>query len=295
MTQPPPDPDATPPLPEAMLGLALLVWLVLAIRAVWRQRALTRQAFVGAPLRPGRMGLHDLAITAGLVVLGPTFLASAVGGGFRGDSMAQLMLRQMLLSQIGALPAIAYIFWRADTAVSGGIAGLGLRPREIPRSLRLAVQSFMVIYPITLCISAIVTGILRMLGHSPPLIAHEALQQLAREGLGGAAGWGLAFSAVVIAPVIEEIIFRGMLQSSLLQSGLVVSRWTAIVCSAVPFALIHGSVAPPHAWPALYALAVGLGWAYERWGSLWVPIFIHAIFNAVNIVLAMNVDRLVPS
>lgn len=286
---------------QALLGLALLLWLIFALRATWRHGLLTREAFIAAPPRPGAMGLHDLAITAGLFILGPTFLATAIdvgrpgapgAPGAPGVSDAQLILRHMLLSQAGVLPAIAYIFWRADTAVAGGIAGLGLRIRELPISLWRAVKSFVVILPLTFGISWIVIGILLLMGNEPPAIAHQVLVELAREGFGGATAWGLIISAVVIAPVLEEIIFRGAVQTSLLQSRLVVSRWTVIACAAAGFTLIHMPVVEPHSLPGLYILALGLGWTYERWGSLWVPIFIHAIFNAVNIVAALNIEAL---
>ena len=290
-TAPIPHVDApTPHWTQAVLGLALLVWLIFALRAVWRHRALTRRAFIDASPRPGVMGLHDLAITAGLFILGPSFLATTIDIGQPGDSSAQLILRSMLLSQVGALPAIAYLFWRADTAVDGGIAGLGLRTRELPISFWRAIKSFAVIFPLTLGVSWVVVGIIILLGHEPPVIAHQVLVELNREGFGGPVAWGLIVSAVVIAPLVEEIIFRGAFQTSLLQSRIVISRWTVIACAATVFTLIHLPVVEPHSLPGLYVLAVGLGWAYERWSSLWVPIFIHAIFNAVNIVIALNLE-----
>jgi len=36
-------------------------------------------------------------------------------------------------------------------------------------------------------------------------------------------------------------------------------------------------------WPSLFILALGLGYAYERSGSLLRSIFMHALFNAINI------------
>jgi membrane protease YdiL (CAAX protease family) len=40
--------------------------------------------------------------------------------------------------------------------------------------------------------------------------------------------------------------------------------------------------------PALFVLGVCMGYAYERSGSLWRPIFIHAIFNATNVLAIMS-------
>jgi membrane protease YdiL (CAAX protease family) len=36
-------------------------------------------------------------------------------------------------------------------------------------------------------------------------------------------------------------------------------------------------------WPALFVLAMGLGYAYEKSGSLFRPIIMHAIFNGIMI------------
>jgi membrane protease YdiL (CAAX protease family) len=46
------------------------------------------------------------------------------------------------------------------------------------------------------------------------------------------------------------------------------------------FAAVHSNV---EHWPALFVLGVGMGYAYEKSGSLWRPIFIHALFNGVTI------------
>lgn len=93
-----------------------------------------------------------------------------------------------------------------------------------------------------------------------------------------AAVFGLA---VVAAPVAEELIFRGCLYGALRKSG---GRVPAIVVSSVLFALIHGHLP---SLPGLIVLAVGLALVYERCGSLWAPISMHASFNALTIVAAI--------
>ena len=39
--------------------------------------------------------------------------------------------------------------------------------------------------------------------------------------------------------------------------------------------------------PPLFVLAVCFGYVYERTGKLWVPIVMHALFNAVSITIAL--------
>jgi membrane protease YdiL (CAAX protease family) len=51
-------------------------------------------------------------------------------------------------------------------------------------------------------------------------------------------------------------------------------------------AVMHASVAEPHAVVSLMVLSRGLGWAYERTGRLGAPVVMHMLFNAGNLALA---------
>jgi uncharacterized protein len=78
----------------------------------------------------------------------------------------------------------------------------------------------------------------------------------------------------VLAPVLEEMLFRGIILRSFLQQY---SRWVAILGSAVIFGLAHLNI---------YQFVVGLllgtiaGWLYERARSLWPCILLHGAYNA---------------
>jgi len=88
--------------------------------------------------------------------------------------------------------------------------------------------------------------------------------------------------AAILAPIGEEIFFRGLLQTGVKKLAFVrwgswQHRWIAIGVAATLFGLMH-TVTPQHI-PALIALGVILGYAYERSGSLVLPIFVHMLFN----------------
>jgi membrane protease YdiL (CAAX protease family) len=87
--------------------------------------------------------------------------------------------------------------------------------------------------------------------------------------------------AVFAAPVTEELIFRGCLYGILRKSS---GRIPAIVISSILFALIHGHLP---SLPGLLVLAAGLALIYERCGSLWAPITMHAAFNGITIISAI--------
>lgn len=55
-------------------------------------------------------------------------------------------------------------------------------------------------------------------------------------------------------------------------------RWAAILVTAILFTAVHAAwTAPP-----IFLLAIALGYAYERTGSLWTTIIIHALFNGLS-------------
>ena len=88
--------------------------------------------------------------------------------------------------------------------------------------------------------------------------------------------------AIFVAPLFEELIFRGILFPYFVKR-VGVAGGTALV--SLVFAAMHFHV--PSVVP-LYLLSSALCLAYWRTGSLWPSIGIHILFNTVTI-LALNV------
>jgi membrane protease YdiL (CAAX protease family) len=84
--------------------------------------------------------------------------------------------------------------------------------------------------------------------------------------------------AVVVAPIAEEIIFRGYLYGVMRRYF---GRIPAILFSSLLFAAIHGNLS---ALPGLCILAVTLCLLYERTGSLWATMTLHGAFNTSTVV-----------
>lgn len=101
----------------------------------------------------------------------------------------------------------------------------------------------------------------------------------------GIAGrWWFPLLACGIAPVGEELYFRGRLQD--LARDTIGGRWAWLV-PAAPFVLLH-PLPPGRALVAavLYlVLAVTLGWARERTGRLVAPVLLHAAYNTTYLFL----------
>jgi membrane protease YdiL (CAAX protease family) len=99
----------------------------------------------------------------------------------------------------------------------------------------------------------------------------------------------LAFGAVVLAPLVEELVFRGLLLRSLL--GVMGAPW-AILIQGVLFGLVHlnpeAGVANIGLVIILSGVGIVLGVAAHRLGRLAPTIIAHAIFNAVVLALVTS-------
>jgi membrane protease YdiL (CAAX protease family) len=85
----------------------------------------------------------------------------------------------------------------------------------------------------------------------------------------------LFLAIAVVAPVIEELLFRGYLQSALMHY---MQPWQAIGVASAVFGAIHMQ---PLAFPMLMLLGAAFGYVYYRTGSLKTNIALHMIQNSL--------------
>ncbi len=92
---------------------------------------------------------------------------------------------------------------------------------------------------------------------------------------------------VVVAPVIEEITFRGMLLSRLRRS---LGPWPSILISAAVFAGLHFALDPDSylAATGLFVVGIALAWAALRRGDLGVSILLHVGVNLLAVVVLLG-------
>ena len=93
-------------------------------------------------------------------------------------------------------------------------------------------------------------------------------------------------SIALLAPVLEELLFRGAIQNILLST--LKKPWAAIVISSLIFGVVHMN---PAQIPFAFLLGMMFGWLYYRTGSLLPGIIGHVLNNsiaAVNMVLYGN-------
>ena len=88
--------------------------------------------------------------------------------------------------------------------------------------------------------------------------------------------------AIVVAPVAEELIFRGYLHGVL--KRFFGTGWAIFVTAAL-FAFVHGE---PSLLAIFFVLAVCLSLSYEATGSILVPMTMHVAFNAISILFLLS-------
>ena len=148
----------------------------------------------------------------------------------------------------------------------GSVAGLILYP----------VIAFVVGLPLTILFSALSGEEATTPDQLPPHLT-------------GAAVVASVILAVLIAPVVEETYFRGILFRSIRDRR---GFWPGALISGVLFGLVHWVPSPWQDAVLLQTIMVftgiALAWIYERRGSLLANIAAHMAFNAVGIVLILK-------
>ena len=186
--------------------------------------------------------------------------------------------REVSLSgiQVSGLISISLLWLLAAVLTDGGqrsLADAGMSFANLFPQILLGWQAFLaVIGP---------TGLLLMLGTlwRSKETQHSYLQALQGESGRVLIPW-IALSAVVIAPLLEELLFRVTLQDWLHER---VGGPASIGLTAVLFAIIHGWF---DALPLL-PLSLALGYVYHHTRSYFACVTMHALFNGTNLALAV--------
>jgi hypothetical protein len=127
--------------------------------------------------------------------------------------------------------------------------------------------------PVALVASYAISAVHQQLVDPPP---QDIVEQFPRTIAGGAL---FVVIAVVFAPLFEEIFFRGFVFKGLRHSW---GWWPAALGSAVVFGVAHLQLT---VFVPIFALGIALAWVYERTGSLWTSIAMHAIFNGLAVLV----------
>lgn len=277
---------------EMLVAIYLVILGSALMAAIWWALRARRDPLAGAPLRRNTLQPESV-ILAALAYLGTAALLYALMGtdgleGVEGGAEESVPLtpaqlfRGVVVTNGSALLATAVCLLLAARQFEGGMRGF-LFGRARPGVVLLWTVGLTVVACAVCQAVLFVTVILfRWAAPEYELAEHSVIEILQDGSLGRTVLVLSWLGAAVIAPVAEEVFFRGFLQTFLV--GWLRSRWLAILLAALAFTLVHAQV---HALPALLLFGVLLGVAYERTGSLLVPILVHALFNLKTLIGVM--------
>ena len=174
---------------------------------------------------------------------------------------------------------IAYLVWHFVVGSLGqSSATLGLRGASPANLLPVVLVYVLFIVPLGFC-AYIWTELIEFFGYEP-------LPQEVVKMFGDAVARGdrleislLVFNAVILAPLWEELLYRGFF------FGMLKSRWgvfPALLFSSAVFSCSHFSLA---AFLPLLIVGMAIGYVYHRTGSLYFAIFFHALFNGLSMAI----------
>ena len=200
----------------------------------------------------------------------------------------QEVFRDNLVMSFGAVLTMAAMMFLAHVHFARRLKGFGLNIRTIVKDFFMAFFNLLAVWPLILAAVTVTIYFAKLFTDQDYQMQQHQQLEMITEYPQLPLRIMIVLVAVVIAPLLEEMMFRGFVQTTI-RSFINIrnSAWPAIAVSSVFFAMMH---ADPSHWPTLFILGVCLGYSYEKSGSLLRPIFIHLFFNAYSIASALLME-----
>ena len=256
-----PSPSASDTLPGILLP-ALGFLLLLAFYGWLAYRSSSHALLTTKPF-----GIPDV-ICGGILAI---WMINVIWQSFGADQA--ITLQAIIANSVFYISLIMGIFGVIGFQRKSAIEMFGMEPSRLPKAAGTGLLWLLITYPLILAAQGLVQKIFGNADDSQLIVKyfleHPDLKHRA----------AVVFMAVILAPVAEEVIFRGYFYGIIRRYG---GRIPALLTSSLLFAAIHVHL------PSLLGLgilAIILCLLYERTGSLWASITMHAAFNASTIVV----------
>jgi len=324
--------DAAPPAEITNADYFFIVGLLLVglLSANWARQILAagREPVTFRPQRPVPWAGWHTTFAAFIYLLALTFIAPLIGQvlyvvqggkGFlfkvaEGDAAGQLTAAISVYQGFTVASFLGFfsIIFELKRRAGATSQDLGIRNDQWLRDLRLGLIGFVVIVPPVYILQAILNAIWMKTKH--PILTDLKTTN-------SAALWFWATTAaVLVAPIVEEFVFRGVIQGWLqrkmaksppdyaapnslddddapeslesastedsLNSALTSAKSigaTPIVLSAALFALVHWEHGPDPI--PIFFLGLGLGYLYRQTHSIWPGVVVHMLMNGGSMLL----------
>ena len=244
-----------------LVALAIVALVCLGTAFVLLRKSWTSENFLSRAISTLAVFYVGLVLTAWA-----QHIAGAVSGT---PSVLQMVIAMVSLQ--GATIVLVTLFLREQGSSWREAFGLS---NDARRAVLIGVIAACLFLPVAWTLKSMSERGIEHFSHA------KASQQEAVETIRVASGWVhrllLAGVTLVLAPVGEETLFRGILYTSIRQIGF---RRLAFWTNSVTFALIHNNLA---AFLPLLVLAMILTILYEKTDNLLAPIAAHATFNGIE-------------
>lgn len=266
-----------------LLILSGLILLGLEIKADFRDKP-------GNPLPAWNENIWAFLLFFGLLLLLPMALgqlALAATDGWANHSVLEHWRTPIygLAAQLGMLLAVLlmfhtkcrqyFLFEQGERTFAFSPSRTTPWPKLLLAGLCLMLAALPLVGAINVGWEAALT-VIQDWGYDVSLEPQELLNLFSMERPGVTAM--MIFLAIIVAPVVEEFVFRGVIYRYLKGRS---SARIALIVSSVLFSLIHANLA---VFLPLFLLGMLLCRAYEKTQNILVPIAMHACFNTTTII-----------
>jgi membrane protease YdiL (CAAX protease family) len=173
---------------------------------------------------------------------------------------------------LSGIMIITFFWWDIRRSGEPFYPEIGLQPSKIKKSngLLLVIAALVTTHFLVWIYRSV---ILPALGHEGIIGGGSKMFSFIQTNGGALEMSGFLLLALLIGPIMEEVVFRGYLQSSLAKK---IPAWAAILITSIVFTVGHS---PILLWPMYFLFSVTWGWIYLRTGSLKMAILIHILSN----------------
>ena len=195
---------------------------------------------------------------------------------FGTDGLSLQFMQAVMISMFPSMLLLCLLSWGL---VQRGLPGKqGRLPFAWPK---LGIGGWLItIIAFLVIVSLLVMGLFVATNADPATskgVVERSLQQLSADKF----RFALALPGVILgAPVAEELLFRGFLFAALVPTRL--GKVGTVFISAALWAFAHAGPAPWVAVAGIFIIGLALGVILLRFGTLWVTIVLHALWNGVQ-------------
>lgn len=216
-----------------------------------------------------------LVISIGLVI--DLIVVAVLSSVFTYDSLGQVAVAQLIFSVVLYSVLIGGVYYFVVFQHQSPPASLGLKTEHAPGNLLWGLLTGAVAL-----MGGLGLGYLSnyLLGNPPARDVQEAVSSASRSQMNWVYFILTVVVAVMLAPVFEEVFFRGFLYSGLRNKFGI--QWSLVITSAF-FAFVHFEVI---GFLPRFFVGYVLGYIYEERRNLMAPITAHAVYNGTLLLLA---------